>query len=49
MVRRIVRVQMFTAIQYGLLTFFDVDFVPNCELRLLFVEWLNFLRHDPIL
>ena len=43
MVRRIVRVRMFTAIRYWLLTFFDVDFVPNRKLRLLFVEWLNSL------
>ena len=49
MVRRIVRVRTFTAIRYWLLTFFDVDFVPNRELRLLFAEWLNSLRRDPIL
>ncbi|OBZ74576.1 hypothetical protein A0H81_05409 [Grifola frondosa] len=49
MVRRIVRVRTFTAIRYWLLTFFDVDFVPNRELRLLFAEWLNSLRRDPVL
>nr|VWO96952.1 Guanyl nucleotide exchange factor Sql2 [Ganoderma boninense] len=49
MVRKIVRVRTFTAIRYWLLTFFDVDFVPNRELRLLFAEWLNSLRRDPIL
>ncbi|KAJ2957305.1 hypothetical protein NUW54_g14610 [Trametes sanguinea] len=49
MVRRIVRVRTFTAIRYWLLTFFDVDFVPNRELRLLFADWLNSLRRDPIL
>ncbi|KAI8990426.1 hypothetical protein BD414DRAFT_437955 [Trametes punicea] len=49
MVRRIVRVRTFTAIRYWLLTFFDIDFVPNRELRLLFAEWLNTLRRDPIL
>ncbi|RDX47589.1 ras GEF [Lentinus brumalis] len=49
MVRRIVRVRTFTAIRYWLLTFFDVDFVPNRELRTLFAEWLNSLRRDPIL
>ncbi|KAI0651209.1 hypothetical protein C8Q79DRAFT_19739 [Trametes meyenii] len=49
MVRRIVRVRTFTAMRYWLLTFFDVDFVPNRELRLLFADWLNSLRRDPIL
>lgn len=49
MVRKIVRVRTFTAIRYWLLTFFDVDFVPNRELRTLFAEWLNSLRRDPIL
>ncbi|KAI0712768.1 hypothetical protein C8T65DRAFT_646831 [Cerioporus squamosus] len=49
MVRRIVRVRTFTAIRYWLLTFFEVDFVPNRELRTLFAEWLNSLRRDPIL
>ena len=49
MVRKIVRVRTFTAIRYWLLTFFDVDFVPSRELRLLFAEWLNSLRRDPIL
>ena len=49
MVRKIVRVRTFTAIRYWLLTFFDVDFVPNRELRVLFAEWLNSLRRDPIL
>ncbi|OJT12320.1 hypothetical protein TRAPUB_11095 [Trametes pubescens] len=48
-VPRIVRVRTFTAIRYWLLTFFDVDFVPNRELRLLFADWLNSLRRDPIL
>ncbi|KAI1789674.1 ras GEF [Ganoderma leucocontextum] len=48
-VRKIVRVRTFTAIRYWLLTFFDVDFVPNRELRVLFAEWLNSLRRDPIL
>ncbi|KAI0790961.1 hypothetical protein C8Q75DRAFT_805834 [Abortiporus biennis] len=48
-VRRIVRVRTFTAIRYWLLTFFSVDFVPNRDLRLLFAEWLNSLRKDPIL
>lgn len=49
MVRRIVRVRTFIAIRYWLLTFFSVDFVPNRELRLLFANWLNTLRKDPIL
>ena len=35
MVRRMVRVRTITAIRYWLLTFFNVDFVPNRELRLL--------------
>ncbi|KAI0744636.1 hypothetical protein C8Q76DRAFT_637916 [Earliella scabrosa] len=49
MVRKIVRVRTFTAIRYWLLTFFDVDFVPNRELRMLFADWLNSLRRDQIL
>ncbi|KAH9920878.1 ras GEF [Epithele typhae] len=49
MVRKIVRVRTFTAIRYWLLTFFEVDFVPNRELRLLFADWLNSLRRDPIM
>ncbi|KAI0339067.1 ras GEF [Trametopsis cervina] len=49
MVRRIVRVRTFIAIRYWLLTFFSVDFVPDRALRLLFANWLNTLRHDPIL
>ncbi|KAI0742836.1 hypothetical protein C8Q80DRAFT_1190902 [Daedaleopsis nitida] len=49
MVRKIVRVRTFTAIRYWLLTFFDVDFVPNRELRMLFADWLNTLRRDQIL
>lgn len=49
MVRRIVRLRTFIAIRYWLLTFFTVDFVPNRELRLLFANWINSLRKDPIL
>ena len=48
-VRRIVRVRTFIAIRYWLLTFFNVDFVPNPELRALFADWLNSLRKDTIL
>ena len=48
-VRRIVRVRTFTAIRYWLLMFFDIDFVSNRELRLLFAEWLNSLQREPIL
>ena len=33
-VRRIVRVRTFVAIRYWLLTFFNVDFLPELELRL---------------
>ena len=49
MVRRIVRVRTFIAIRYWLLTFFSVDFVPNRDLRVLFANWINTLRKDPIL
>ena len=49
MVRRIVRVRTFVAMRYWLLTFFEVDFIPNRELRLLLAGWLNALRKDPIL
>ncbi|KAI0692319.1 hypothetical protein BC835DRAFT_1357627 [Cytidiella melzeri] len=49
MVRRIVRARTFIAIRYWLLTFFSADFVPNRDLRLLFTEWLNALRKDPVL
>ncbi|KAI0073189.1 ras GEF [Panus rudis PR-1116 ss-1] len=49
MVKRIVRVRTFIAIRYWLLTFFSVDFVPNRDLRLLFADWLNTLKKDPIL
>ncbi|CAL1698109.1 unnamed protein product [Somion occarium] len=49
MVRRIVRVRTFIAIRYWLLTFFSVDFMPNRELRLLFADWLNSLKKDPVL
>lgn len=48
-VRRIVRVRTFIAIRYWLLTFFNIDFVPNLELRVLFADWLNTLRKDTIL
>ncbi|KAI0092278.1 hypothetical protein BDY19DRAFT_929266 [Irpex rosettiformis] len=48
-VRRIVRARTFIAIRYWLLTFFSTDFVPNRELRLLFANWLNNLRNDPVL
>ncbi|KAJ2924983.1 hypothetical protein H1R20_g12110, partial [Candolleomyces eurysporus] len=48
-VRRIVRVRTFVAIRYWLLTFFNVDFIPNRELRLLMSNWLNTLIHDPLL
>ncbi|KAH9943754.1 ras GEF [Amylocystis lapponica] len=48
-IRRIVRVRTFTAIRYWLLTFFNVDFAPNRELRVLFADWLNSLRRDPVL
>lgn len=49
MVRRIVRVRTFIAIRYWLLTFFNVDFVPNPDLRALFADWLNSLRKDRLL
>jgi Gdp/GTP exchange factor required for growth at low temperatures len=49
MVRRIVRVRTFIAIRYWLLTFFNVDFVPNLELRVAFANWLNDLRKDSVL
>ncbi|KAI0313469.1 hypothetical protein OF83DRAFT_1141131 [Amylostereum chailletii] len=49
MVRRIVRVRTFVAIRYWLLTFFEVDFIPSRELRLLLAGWLNALRKDPVL
>lgn len=49
MVRRIVRVRTFVAIRYWLLTFFNVDFLPNRELRLALASWLNTLIRDPIL
>lgn len=49
MVRRIVRVRTFVAIRYWLLTFFNVDFLPNRELRLFLASWLNTLIRDPIL
>lgn len=49
MVRRIVRVRTFIAIRYWLLTFFNVDFVPNPDLRVLFADWLNGLRKDRVL
>ena len=49
MVRRIVRVRTFVAIRYWLLTFFNVDFLPNRELRLSLASWLNALIRDPIL
>lgn len=48
-VHRIVRVRTFVAIRYWLLTFFNVDFIPNRELRLLMANWLNSLVRDPIL
>jgi GDP/GTP exchange factor required for growth at low temperature len=49
MVRQIVRVRTFVAMRYWLLTFFEVDFIPNRELRLLIAGWLNALKKDPIL
>ncbi|GJE92944.1 ras GEF domain-containing protein [Phanerochaete sordida] len=49
MVRRIVRVRTFIAIRYWLLTFFNIDFVPNPDLRALFAGWLNDLRKDRVL
>jgi hypothetical protein len=49
MVKRIVRVRTFVAIRYWLLTFFNVDFLPNRELRLSLAGWLNALIRDPIL
>lgn len=48
-VRRIVRVRTFVAIRYWLLTFFNVDFLPNRELRILVTRWLNALLKDPVL
>lgn len=48
-VRRIVRVRTFVAIRYWLLTFFNVDFLPNRELRLSLASWLNALIRDPVL
>ncbi|CCM05908.1 uncharacterized protein FIBRA_08146 [Fibroporia radiculosa] len=47
--RRIVRVRTFTAVRHWAVSFFDADFVPNRELRLLFANWLNSLGRDPIL
>lgn len=49
MIKRIVRVRTYTAIRYWMSTFFQADFVPNRELRLLFSGWLNFLKRDPFL
>lgn len=49
MVRQVVRVRTFVAIRYWLLTFFRVDFLPNRELCLVFANWLNTLRRDPVL
>lgn len=49
MVRRIVRVRTFTALRHWVTTFFEIDFVPNRELRLLFANWLNSLSRDPII
>ncbi|KAL1741639.1 hypothetical protein HDZ31DRAFT_44998 [Schizophyllum fasciatum] len=48
-VRRIVRVRTFVAIRYWLLTFFNVDFLPDRELRALVSGWLNTLVRDPAL
>lgn len=47
--RATVRIRTFVAIRYWLLTFFRVDFLPNRDLCLLFANWLNTLRRDPIL
>ncbi|KAL1664585.1 hypothetical protein GGF50DRAFT_54504 [Schizophyllum commune] len=47
--RRIVRVRTFVAIRYWLLTFFNVDFLPDRELRALVSSWLNTLVRDPAL
>ena len=41
--------RMFMALRYWLLMFFNVDFVPSHELRVLFTEWLNSLQCGPIL
>ncbi|KAF7977887.1 hypothetical protein HWV62_2432 [Athelia sp. TMB] len=48
-VRRIVRIRTFVAIRYWLLTFFNVDFLPNRDLRVYLAAWLNALIRDPIL
>ncbi|TFY64045.1 hypothetical protein EVJ58_g2889, partial [Rhodofomes roseus] len=47
--RRVVRVRTFIAIRQWVVAFFDADFLPNRELRLLYANWLNTLRRDPIL
>jgi hypothetical protein len=38
-----------SALLVSALTFFTTDFIPNGELRLLIVDWLNNLVHDPLL
>ncbi|KAH9921111.1 uncharacterized protein B0H18DRAFT_1021935 [Fomitopsis serialis] len=47
--RRVVRVRTFIAIRQWVVAFFDADFLPNRDLRLLYANWLNTLRRDPIL
>ncbi|KZT68096.1 ras GEF [Daedalea quercina L-15889] len=47
--RRVVRVRTFIAIRQWVVAFFDADFLPNRDLRLLYANWLNTLRRDPVL
>ncbi|KAI3611462.1 lte1 protein [Moniliophthora roreri] len=48
-VKRVVRLRTFVAWRYWLITFFNVDFRPNPELRMLVSTWLNTLVWDPII
>lgn len=45
--RRIVRVRTYVIIKYWLTNFFDIDFLPNRELRNALTSWLNGIDSDP--
>jgi len=47
-VRQVVRLRTFVALRYWLQTFFEIDFVPNRELRIILASWLNALIKDSV-
>ncbi|UZJ52982.1 hypothetical protein CBS101457_002302 [Exobasidium rhododendri] len=45
--RKIVRVRTYTVLKYWLTNFFEIDFVPDRELRKQLTNWLNETGQDP--